>query len=176
MSICICCQGVQQLISDFWKAFLMAIRFCCRMAALYLFLSLTHTSLVKVCLPIAFCVCVVHIWLGFFPLFLSYCLLASDFRQILRLISVCFSFFTPIQMQTALAIEVDGEVCGGVAISLGTDISRLTAEIGYWLGEQHWGKGIVPGCVYSCFICFCATGECVHRDKSAAVERVGVFI
>jgi RimJ/RimL family protein N-acetyltransferase len=26
---------------------------------------------------------------------------------------------------------------------LQTDVERVSAEIGYWLGEVHWGKGIV---------------------------------
>ena len=31
---------------------------------------------------------------------------------------------------------------GAIGIILGSDIQRLTAEIGYWLGENYWGKGI----------------------------------
>jgi [ribosomal protein S5]-alanine N-acetyltransferase len=44
---------------------------------------------------------------------------------------------------TCLAIEVDGEIVGAIGIILGSDVQRVTAEIGYWLGENHWGKGIV---------------------------------
>ncbi len=50
-----------------------------------------------------------------------------------------------------LAIEVDGdldgegggEAAGGIGIELGSDVERCSAEIGYWLGERHWGKGIM---------------------------------
>ena len=42
-----------------------------------------------------------------------------------------------------LAIEVDGQVVGGIGIVRGTDIERMTAELGYWLGEEYWGRGIV---------------------------------
>ena len=40
------------------------------------------------------------------------------------------------------AIEVDGDACGGIGIEMHTDIERVSAEIGYWLGESCWGRGI----------------------------------
>ena len=43
---------------------------------------------------------------------------------------------------TCFAIDVNGEVIGAIGIILGSDIQRLTAEIGYWLGENYWRKGI----------------------------------
>jgi RimJ/RimL family protein N-acetyltransferase len=42
-----------------------------------------------------------------------------------------------------LAIEVDGEAAGAVGYVAGTDVERYSAEIGYWLGEACWGRGIV---------------------------------
>lgn len=43
---------------------------------------------------------------------------------------------------TVWAIDVDGEACGGIGIELHSDVERVSAEIGYWLGQRHWGKGI----------------------------------
>lgn len=40
-----------------------------------------------------------------------------------------------------LAIELEGEVAGGIGIHSRNDILSQTAEIGYWLGEAHWGHG-----------------------------------
>ena len=42
-----------------------------------------------------------------------------------------------------LAIEVDGEAAGAIGYVPGVDVERYSAEIGYWLGEAHWGRGIV---------------------------------
>ena len=42
-----------------------------------------------------------------------------------------------------LAIDVDGEAAGAIGYVRGTDIERYSAEIGYWLGEPFWGRGIV---------------------------------
>jgi RimJ/RimL family protein N-acetyltransferase len=44
---------------------------------------------------------------------------------------------------TSYAIVVDGEAVGGIGIVLQPDVFRRSAEIGYWLGEQYWGRGIV---------------------------------
>ena len=44
---------------------------------------------------------------------------------------------------TVWAIEVDGEACGGIGIEQKTDVERISAEIGYWLGESCWSRGIV---------------------------------
>ena len=43
---------------------------------------------------------------------------------------------------TRLAIEVEGEAVGGIGVIIGTDIERFSAEVGYWLGEPFWGRGI----------------------------------
>jgi ribosomal-protein-alanine N-acetyltransferase len=40
------------------------------------------------------------------------------------------------------AIDVNGEAAGGIGISPGADVERFSAEIGYWLGEPFWGRGI----------------------------------
>jgi RimJ/RimL family protein N-acetyltransferase len=45
------------------------------------------------------------------------------------------------------AIEVNGEAVGGIGIHPQTDIMEKNAELGYWLGEPFWGKGIVSGAV-----------------------------
>ncbi len=44
---------------------------------------------------------------------------------------------------TNFAIAVGGDAVGGIGFTLGADVYRLTAEIGFWLGEAFWGRGIV---------------------------------
>lgn len=43
---------------------------------------------------------------------------------------------------TTFAIDIGGEAVGGVGILAGSDIERFSAEIGYWLGEPFWGRGV----------------------------------
>jgi len=39
------------------------------------------------------------------------------------------------------AICLDGEVIGAIGLKLRDDVFRRGAEVGYWIGEAHWGKG-----------------------------------
>lgn len=41
------------------------------------------------------------------------------------------------------AIVSEGEAIGGIGIHPQHDIMRKNAELGYWLGQNHWGKGII---------------------------------
>jgi len=43
---------------------------------------------------------------------------------------------------THFAIELQGEAIGGIGCRLLDDVNCKTAEIGYWLGEPFWGRGI----------------------------------
>lgn len=46
-----------------------------------------------------------------------------------------------------LAIEVDGEAAGGIGLHGLKDVYRYNGEIGYWLSEKHWGRGIMSEAV-----------------------------
>jgi RimJ/RimL family protein N-acetyltransferase len=45
------------------------------------------------------------------------------------------------------AIEVGGEAVGGLGLERLADVERHTAEIGYWLAEPLWGRGIATAAV-----------------------------
>ena len=44
--------------------------------------------------------------------------------------------------QTGFAIDVDDEAVGSIGFVLHGDVERVSAEIGYWLAEPFWGRGI----------------------------------
>ena len=46
-----------------------------------------------------------------------------------------------------LAIDVDGEASGGIGLHFQKDIYKKNAELGYWLAEPYWGKGIMSNAV-----------------------------
>jgi RimJ/RimL family protein N-acetyltransferase len=48
---------------------------------------------------------------------------------------------------TQCAVEVGGEAVGGIGVTLQEDVHRRSAEIGYWLGEPFWGRGIMSEAV-----------------------------
>ena len=47
---------------------------------------------------------------------------------------------------TDFAIVVDGDAAGGIGFAPG-DVARGAVEIGFWLGEAHWGRGIATTAV-----------------------------
>jgi RimJ/RimL family protein N-acetyltransferase len=53
--------------------------------------------------------------------------------------------------QTNFAIALDDEVIGGIGVDIGDPrhpaITRHIGELGYWLGETYWGRGIMTEAV-----------------------------
>lgn len=44
--------------------------------------------------------------------------------------------------ETTFAIAVDGQAVGGIGFMIRDDVERVSAEVGYWLGEAYWNRGI----------------------------------
>ena len=49
--------------------------------------------------------------------------------------------------QAGWAIEVENQAAGGISLRPGQDVYAKTGEIGYWLGEPWWGRGIMTRAV-----------------------------
>lgn len=45
--------------------------------------------------------------------------------------------------QITRAIVVDNHAVGSIGIFVQSDVYRKSAELGYWLGEEFWNKGIM---------------------------------
>lgn len=45
--------------------------------------------------------------------------------------------------ESFFAIAVDNAAVGGIGFIPQQDVERTSAEVGYWLGETFWGRGIV---------------------------------
>jgi len=48
---------------------------------------------------------------------------------------------------TRFCVEVEGVAAGGIGVHPGQDVHRHTATVGYWLGEDFWGRGIMTEAV-----------------------------
>jgi len=48
---------------------------------------------------------------------------------------------------TTFAIAIPSEAIGCIGLQMGSDVHRKTAELGYWLGEPFWGRGIMSEAV-----------------------------
>jgi RimJ/RimL family protein N-acetyltransferase len=45
------------------------------------------------------------------------------------------------------AIADENELIGGIGALPQTDVHRFSAEVGFWLGQSHWNKGIITKAV-----------------------------
>jgi len=55
---------------------------------------------------------------------------------------------------TLFCVEANGAAVGGIGIIIGADVHRQTAELGYWLSQEFWGRGIMTEAV-AAFTDFC---------------------
>jgi ribosomal-protein-alanine N-acetyltransferase len=49
--------------------------------------------------------------------------------------------------ETAFAIASPDEALGGIGLHLNRDVFKRSAELGYWLGEPFWNRGIATRAV-----------------------------
>ncbi len=76
------------------------------------------------------------------------------------------------QPETQFAIAIDDAVVGGIGVGLldpqRTGATRYTAELGYWLGESFWGRGIMTEAVT-------AFTDWAFRNRDLVRIQAGVF-
>ena len=49
--------------------------------------------------------------------------------------------------QKTFGITYHGELCGVIGLDLQKDVYQKSAELGYWIGEPYWGRGIATKAV-----------------------------
>jgi [ribosomal protein S5]-alanine N-acetyltransferase len=47
------------------------------------------------------------------------------------------------QPEMKFCVEIQDAAVGGIGVHQGHDVYRHTATVGYWLGEQFWGRGVM---------------------------------
>ena len=62
---------------------------------------------------------------------------------------------------TIFAIATMQEAIGAIGLTINQDVHRFTAEMGYWLAEPYWGKGIMT--------------ETVSKFSEYGFERLGLI-
>jgi len=54
---------------------------------------------------------------------------------------------TASELRVNFAIEADGAFAGGIGLILNGDVYAKSAELGYWVGASHWGRGVASEAV-----------------------------
>ena len=66
------------------------------------------------------------------------------------------------QPEMKFCVEIEGAAGGAIGVHRGQDVHRHTATVGYWLGEQFWGRGIMTEAVIA-VTDFCFDNFPLHR-------------
>jgi len=64
-------------------------------------------------------------------------------QNAMEFIQICCQEDPPV----TFAIEYKGELAGCIGLVKQTDVYKLSAELGYWIGEPYWGLGIATEAV-----------------------------
>ena len=47
----------------------------------------------------------------------------------------------------SFCLEVEGKAAGAIGLKVKEDVHRHTAELGYWVAEPYWGRGLATAAV-----------------------------
>lgn len=79
-------------------------------------------------------------------------------------------------------IEIDGEAVGNIGFVRGADVERFSAEIGYWIAEPYWNKGIMSDALKHAIGHFLTTTDVIrvyatvytsNQASARILEKVG---
>ncbi len=57
------------------------------------------------------------------------------------------AYIAATEEECVACIDVAGEAAGALGLQFRKDIERCSAELGYWLGEPFWGRGIMTAAI-----------------------------
>lgn len=71
------------------------------------------------------------------------------------------------EQSDSFCIEVGGVLAGAIGVHAQTDVHRFTAELGYWIAEPYWGRGIATAAVRAIV---------AHSFATRPVERIFAMV
>lgn len=84
--------------------------------------------------------------------------------------------------QNNYCTEVNQEAAGNISFARGIDVERYNAELGYWLAEPYWGKGIMTQMLALAISCYfhhtdviriCANVYAGNIASMRVLEKIG---
>ena len=52
-----------------------------------------------------------------------------------------------LEPELSFCVEVEGRMAGGIGLHMQGDVHHRNAELGYWLAQEFWGRGIMSSAV-----------------------------
>ena len=95
------------------------------------------------------------------------------------------AFAVAYRPQTMFAICPEQEAVGSIGLNLQSDINRRSAELGYWLGHDYWGRGLATRAVRAMtswaidelqLIRIFAMPFCENRASCRVLEKAGFVL
>ena len=83
------------------------------------------------------------------------------------------NFATDNEDELIYGIIVDGKASGCICARFGRDVFEKTCSLGYWLGEEYCGKGVMTNAVKEFCEFIFANYEIIRIDSGACAENIG---
>ncbi len=83
------------------------------------------------------------------------------------------NYITDNSDELTYGIIVDETACGCISAKFRSDVYSKSCELGYWLGEKHWGQGIMTAAAKE-FCSFIFANYDIHRiDAEIFADNIG---
>jgi RimJ/RimL family protein N-acetyltransferase len=75
------------------------------------------------------------------------------------------------QPEMKFCVEIDRAAVGGIGVHPGQDVYRHIATVGYWSGEQFWGRGVMTEAL-TAVTDFCFDNFPLHRITAEVFANI----
>lgn len=107
------------------------------------------------------------------PMYRDACVTFFHYHYSLEAAIDFINFAADNEDELIYGIIIDGKASGCVCASFGRDVFEKSCSLGYWLGEEYWGNGIMTNAVKEFCRFLFEIYDIISIDSGACAENIG---